>query len=190
MNMITARRFGAVHPPIPFLVSTGLLLLLSSSVLRAQEHPDFSGEWVLVKEETRQPDDGRTDNMRTYIPGAEIEISSEGEKITLVYKAWDDRRGRLRESEWRTRVWLTDGESHPNDDVDRDEVVTCTWEGENLVVDSVSTIPMGFNSRTLVRRQIVALTSTPEGERLVIREWLPDSPTGGPASAHLVYRRK
>ena len=68
--------------------------------------------------------------------------------------------------------------------------MTCTWEGESLVVDSVSTIPMGFTSRTLVRRQIVALTETPEGERLVIREWLPSSPTGGPPSARLVYRRK
>ena len=180
-----ARRFHLCAALILLPVVTG-----AACPVAGQEHPDFTGEWVLVPEATTQPDDGRTDNMRTYIPGTEIEISTAGERITLVYKAWDDREGRRREAEWRTRVWITDGETHPNEDVDRDETVTCTWEGESLVVDSVSTIPMGFNSRTLVRRQIVALTDTPEGERLVIREWLPNSPTGGPPSARLVYRRK
>ena len=59
-----------------------------------------------------------------------------------------------------------------------------------MVVNSESRVSMGLNTRTLTRRQIVSLTADAGEEKLVIMEWLPDSPTGGPASARLVYRRK
>lgn len=50
--------------------------------------PDLSGEWHLVKEESRAPDDGRRDGVRTFIPTTEMVIVQRGDTLRYAYRAW------------------------------------------------------------------------------------------------------
>ena len=163
-----------------------LVLIFFLSVDATAQHEDLAGTWVLVPEESTGPDDGRTDNMRTFIPVTEMHITAHGDTLWLEHRAWDDRRGRRPEREWRYQIWILDGQPHA-DPADETVTFTCRREGATLSVRRNQVVSMGFTSQTWSSRRVWQLIEG--GGKLLVEEWLPRSPDSGPPQARLVYRR-
>ncbi len=168
------------------LILLSLLTPLSRPPGVAAQQADLAGTWVMVKAESTGPDDGRTDNIRTFIPATEIGITARGDTLLLEYRAWDDGRGRRAPGEWRRQTWIVDGLPHP-EPTDETITFTCRREGDTLTILRSQKVSMGFTSRTMESRRVWRLTQG--GTKLIVEEWLPSSLTSGPPAAHSVYRK-
>ena len=152
------------------------------------QHPDLSGEWHLVKEESRQPDDGRRDGIRTFIPASQMVIVQRGDTVRGEYRAWDYRRGRRSPRDYRHRVIIVDAAPRSVDPSDAFRTAVARWEAETLVVEITKTTSLALGSTRETTRETYALLEG--GRKLLVQNWYPDDPFAAPPRARLVYARR
>jgi hypothetical protein len=168
------------------LILPALLLPLSTALA---QNPDISGTWVLNESESRTPDDGRTDGIRTYIPASEITISLEGDELTFEYRLPGPGQGRRGSRQFRTTVrkYVVDGKPHTTV-TDGDTIRTVTqWKEGKLVINSERVIYMGLRRRVFGGTSEYSLSE--DGRKLVHEDEI-RNPDSASVRARVVYDRR
>lgn len=152
------------------------------------QNPDLTGRWLLNELESRTPDDGRTDGIRTYIPASEITITVDGKEITfesrLSNRSSSSRSGRRVST--NIRSYIVDGVLHTTV-TDGDTIKTRTeWKEDRLVINSERIIYMGIRKRVFTGRREYYLSD--EGKKLIMEDEI-RNPDGGLTKARIVYDR-